>query len=234
MTVHTLRQCRPDQEETEYFWKLFYAAQRNDARWHGSEIGFIAEELSRTDLDRNQKLFLLRAWQVLVDDKGGFGRFMGAFDTYVFNMQDPDDDCVAWKPELSKLLQDGDLLDVVLEAYTEAQRRIAELETENEYARNRFKEADLLFGKNLLVMQAAVIDWRATSDAKKGMAWIFNTLLGPGELPSEDEKDAQAYFDREYEPVDKELMELHRWFWERSERIKAERAAAGIAVKVGE
>ncbi|EFE7939934.1 hypothetical protein F3H50_13040 [Escherichia coli] len=43
-------------------------------------------------------------------------------------MQDPDDDCVAWKPELSKLLQDGDLLDVVLEAYTEAQRRIAELE----------------------------------------------------------------------------------------------------------
>nr|WP_250668198.1 ead/Ea22-like family protein [Escherichia coli] len=176
----------------------------------------------------------MRAWQVLVDDKGGFGRFMGAFDTYVFNMQDPDDDCVAWKPELSKLLQDGDLLDVVLEAYTEAQRRIAELETENEYARNRFKEADLLFGKNLLVMQAAVIDWRATSDAKKGMAWIFNTLLGPGELPSEDEKDAQAYFDREYEPVDKELMELHRWFWERSERIKAERAAAGIAVKVGE
>lgn len=128
MTVHTLRQCRPDQEETEYFWKLFHATQRNDARWHGSEIGFIAEELSRTDLDRNQKLFLLRAWQVLVDDKGGFGRFMGAFDTYVFNMQDPDDDCVAWKPELSKLLQDGDLLDVVLEAYTEAQRRIAELE----------------------------------------------------------------------------------------------------------
>ena len=126
MTVHTLRQCRPDREETEYFWKLFHAAQRNDARWHGSEIGFIAEELSRTDLDRNQKLFLLRAWQVLVDDKGGFGRFMGAFDTYVFNMQDPDDDCVAWKPELSKLLQDGDLLDVVLEAYTEAQRHIAE------------------------------------------------------------------------------------------------------------
>ncbi|HFK9525419.1 TPA: hypothetical protein ACG0T3_004094 [Citrobacter farmeri] len=120
MTVHTLKQCRPDQEETEYFWKLFHAAQRNDARWHGSEISIIADELSRTDLDRNQKLFLLRAWQVLVDDKGGFGRFMGAFDTYVYNMQDPDDDCVAWKPELAKLLQDGNLFDVVLTAYQEA------------------------------------------------------------------------------------------------------------------
>lgn len=120
MTVHTLKQCRPDQEETEYFWKLFHAAQRNDALWHGSEISIIADELSRTDLDRNQKLFLLRAWQVLVDDKGGFGRFMGAFDTYVYNMQDPDDDCVAWKPELAKLLQDGNLFDVVLTAYQEA------------------------------------------------------------------------------------------------------------------
>jgi len=120
MTVHTLKQCRPDQEETEYFWKLFHAAQRNDARWNGSEISIIADELSRTDLDRNQKLFLLRAWQVLVDDKGGFGRLMGAFDTYVYNMQDPDDDCVAWKPELAKLLQDGNLFDVVLTAYQEA------------------------------------------------------------------------------------------------------------------
>ncbi|MGV3815875.1 hypothetical protein ACV8SB_17465 [Citrobacter freundii] len=128
MTVHTINQCRPDQKETEYFWKLFHAAQRNDARWHGSEISIIADELSRTDLDRNQKLFLLRAWQVLVDDKGGFGRFMGAFDTYVYNMQDPDDDCVAWKPELSKLLCDGQLLDVVIDAYQSARQRVAELE----------------------------------------------------------------------------------------------------------
>lgn len=128
MTVHTLKQCRPDQEETEYFWKLFHAAQRNDARWHGSEISIIADELSRTDLDRNQKLFLLRSWQVLVDDKGGFGRFMGAFDTYVYNIQDPDDDCVAWKPELAQILNDGNCFDVLLDAYQEAQQRIAELE----------------------------------------------------------------------------------------------------------
>lgn len=101
---------------------------------------------------------------------------------------------------------------------TEAQ--IAELKDENEYIRKRFKELDRMFGKNLLVMQAAIIEWRTTGDAKNGMAWIFNTLLGPGELPSEDEKDAQAYFDREYAPIDKELMELYDWFHEYHKRFK--------------
>lgn len=103
----------------------------------------------------------------------------------------------------------------------DAEKQNAELKEENEYIRNRFKELDRMFGKNLIVMQAAVIDWRTTGDAKNGMAWIFNTLLGPGELPNEDEKDAQAYFDREYAPLDKELMELHQWFWERHKRIES-------------
>ena len=103
----------------------------------------------------------------------------------------------------------------------DAEKQNAQLKDENEYIRNRFKELDRMFGKNLLVMKAAVIDWRTTGDAKNGMAWIFNTLLGPGELPNEDEKDAQAYFDREYAPLDKELMELHQWFWERHKRIES-------------
>lgn len=74
-------------------------------------------------------------------------------------------------------------------------------------------------------MQAAIIEWQATGDTKNGLAWIYNTLFGPGELPDEAEKDAQAYFDRKYAPLDEELMALHEWFWEQSE---AERAAAGI------
>ena len=89
-----------------------------------------------------------------------------------------------------------------------------------------------MFGKNLIVMQAAIIDWRATGEAKNGMAWIFNTLFGPGELPDEEEKDAQAYFDRKYAPLDAELTELHQWFYERHKRVEAERAtAAGISIK---
>lgn len=104
-----------------------------------------------------------------------------------------------------------------------AERRNAELESDNAYIRNRHKELDLLIGKNILVMQAAIIEWQGTGDAKNGLAWIYNTLFGPGELPDEAEKDAQAYFDRKYAPLDEELMALHRWFWEQSE---AERAAA--------
>ncbi len=106
--------------------------------------------------------------------------------------------------------------------------RIAELEAQNEYIRKRYQQLDLLIGKNILVMQAAIIEWQATGDAKNGLAWIYNTLFGPGELPDEAEKDAQAYFDRKYAPLDEELMVLHKWFWEQSE---AERAAAGIKVE---
>ena len=111
-----------------------------------------------------------------------------------------------------------------------AEKRNAKLQSENAYIRNRFKELDLLIGKNILVMQAAIIEWQATGDAKSGLAWIYNTLFGPGELPDESEKDAQAYFNRKYAPIDEKLMALHKWFWEQSE---AERAA-GIRIKGGE
>ena len=107
-------------------------------------------------------------------------------------------------------------------------QRIAELEAQNEYIRKRYQQLDLLIGKNILAMQAAIIEWQATGDAKNGLAWIYNTLFGPGELPDEAEKDAQAYFDRKYTPLDEELMALHKWFWEQSE---AERSAAGIKVE---
>lgn len=116
----------------------------------------------------------------------------------------------------------------LLDELEAAEKRNAELQSENAYIRNRNKELDLLIGKNILVMQAAIIEWQATGDAKNGLAWIYNTLFGPGELPDESEKDAQAYFDRKYAPIDEELMALHKWFWEQSE---AERAADGIGVK---
>ncbi|EFC4107506.1 ead/Ea22-like family protein, partial [Escherichia coli] len=115
-------------------------------------------------------------------------------------------------------------LRVELEA---AEKRNAKLQSENAYIRNRYKELDLLIGKNILVMQAAIIEWQSTGDAKSGLAWIYNTLFGPGELPDESEKDAQAYFNRKYAPIDEKLMALHKWFWEQSE---AEHAA-GICIK---
>lgn len=127
----------------------------------------------------------------------------------------------AWKAQQDKI-------DALVEALEKAQQRNAELEAQNEYIRKRYQQLDLLIGKNILVMQAAIIEWQATGDAKNGLAWIYNTLFGPGELPDEAEKDAQAYFDRKYAPLDEELMALHKWFWE---QIEAERAAAGIKVE---
>ena len=123
--------------------------------------------------------------------------------------------------ELEEALRDKQAL---LEA---SEKRNAKLQSENAYIRNRYKELDLLIGKNILVMQAAIIEWQATGYAKSGLAWIYNTLFGPGELPDESEKDAQAYFNRKYAPIDEKLMALHKWFWEQSE---AERAA-GIRIK---
>ena len=123
--------------------------------------------------------------------------------------------------ELEEALRDKQAL---LEA---SEKRNAKLQSENAYIRNRYKELDLLIGKNILVMQAAIIEWQSTGDAKSGLAWIYNTLFGPGELPDESEKDAQAYFNRKYAPIDEKLMALHKWFWEQSE---AERAA-GIRIK---
>lgn len=102
----------------------------------------------------------------------------------------------------------------LLDELEAAEKRNAKLQSENAYIRNRFKELDLLIGKNILVMQAAIIEWQATGDAKSGLAWIYNTLFGPCELPDESEKDAQAYFNRKYAPIDEKLMELHKWFWE--------------------
>ncbi|WP_426729771.1 ead/Ea22-like family protein [Klebsiella quasipneumoniae] len=124
--------------------------------------------------------------------------------------------------------QAAKVIGTLVEALEKAQQRNAELEAQNEYIRKRYQQLDLLIGKNILVMQAAIIEWQATGDAKNGLAWIYNTLFGPGELPDEAEKDAQAYFDRKYAPLDEELMALHKWFWEQSE---AERAAAGIKVE---
>lgn len=124
--------------------------------------------------------------------------------------------------------QSAGIVDDLVNALEAAEKRNAELQRENAYICNRHKELDLLIGKNILVMQAAIIEWQATGDAKNGLSWIYNTLFGPGELPDESEKDAQAYFDRKYAPIDEELMALHKWFWEQSE---AERAAAGIGVK---
>ncbi|WP_312903783.1 hypothetical protein [Stutzerimonas nitrititolerans] len=78
---------------------------------------------------------------------------------------------------------------------------------ERDAARMRVKELDLLFGRYLLAMKAAVIDADQRGD-EEGMRWIYNSLEGPGELPAEEEMDAQAFFDREIKPINDAMAEL--------------------------
>ncbi|WP_312299151.1 Lar family restriction alleviation protein [Stutzerimonas nitrititolerans] len=85
----------------------------------------------------------------------------------------------------------------------------------------RIKELDLLFGRYLLAMKAALIDADYRGD-EEGMRWIYNSLAGPGELPPENESDAQAFFDREIKAVNDGMAEVLAWH-------KAERDAAMAA-----
>lgn len=86
------------------------------------------------------------------------------------------------------------------------------LKADNESARMRIKELDLLFGRYLLGMRSAVIEMNHGKGAEAAMSWIVNGLTGPGQLPPEDETHAQAYFDREIVAVDsgmEEVMAFH-------------------------
>ncbi|STJ26701.1 Uncharacterised protein [Citrobacter braakii] len=141
MTTHTIKQARPSDNEIAQFWKLYHAADRVSDRWCCNTVGPIAEELASTDLSREEKMFLLRAWQVLVDGYGGFSRLIGAFDCYAYNVQDPAVTHVSYKPELVEQLAAGELLDVILEAYAEAQGVIDALKSGLE-AMNDIRKAD--------------------------------------------------------------------------------------------
>ncbi|WP_410205206.1 ead/Ea22-like family protein [Enterobacter hormaechei] len=183
------------------------------------------EEKTRETFERWAEESGALPWGILKKHRNQNGSYPGPHYTYMWHawnacnealldeLEVATDACNGWQRKFAEA-------DERLQA---AQKRIADLESDNAYIKNRHKELDLLIGKNILVMQAAIIEWQGTGDARKGLAWIYNTLFGPGELPDEAEKDAQAYFDRKYAPLDEELMNLHRWFWEQSE---AERAAA--------
>ncbi|WP_062391128.1 hypothetical protein [Pseudomonas abietaniphila] len=85
----------------------------------------------------------------------------------------------------------------------------AKLDLELKKAKNLIKEMDLSFGRNLLAMRCAVIEWEKGQGAKAGMDWIYNTLRGPGELPPDDATDAQSYFNKQIQPIEKGLEECH-------------------------
>lgn len=101
-----------------------------------------------------------------------------------------------------------------------SQEYVSALQADIEYMRWRIKEMDLLFGKNLLAMRAAVIEAEHGEGHTAGMQWIFNTLFGPGEFAPENETDAQDYYNREAEKIDVEFSKCMDFFQSRHKSMK--------------
>lgn len=109
-------------------------------------------------------------------------------------------DCADWKRNtdaLQEFLGEKTVEEVALE-----------LLEENEVARMRIKELDLLFGRYILAMRSALIEEEHGKGPVAGMEWIYNSLVGPGQLPPEGEMDSQAYFDREIVAVNNGMDEV--------------------------
>lgn len=104
----------------------------------------------------------------------------------------------------------GDAWSLANDRFTEAASPevILTLIAENELARMRIKELDLLFGRYILAMRSALIEEEHGKGPAAAMEWIYNSLAGPGELPPEEETDSQAYFDREIVAVDDGMQEV--------------------------
>lgn len=101
-----------------------------------------------------------------------------------------------------------------------SQEYVSGLQADIEYMRWRIKEMDLLFGKNLLAMRAAVIEAEHGEGHTAGMQWIFNTLFGSGEFAPENETDAQDYYNREAEKIDVEFSKCMEFYKQRREAEK--------------
>ncbi|WP_233425960.1 zinc finger-like domain-containing protein [Pseudomonas monteilii] len=123
--------------------------------------------------------------------------------------------------EIDKLKTDNEAWGLTVEAERRIKRGISD---ENEALRMQVKELDLLFGRYLLGMRAAVVEWQKGKGADAAMQWIWNGLRGPGELPPEEETQAQAYFDREVVKIEEGLEEVYAY----RDKRRSEKAQGGI------
>lgn len=70
----------------------------------------------------------------------------------------------------------------------DAEKQNAELKDENEYIRNRFKELDRMFGKNLIVMQALLSTRAPPATPRTGWPGFLTPCLVPASYPTRTRK----------------------------------------------
>lgn len=118
---------------------------------------------------------------------------------------------------------------------TSAEITSNQVEAEAKRSVMRLKELDLLFGRLLMVMRAAVIEMEHGGGHEAGMAWIFNQLFATGQFAPQDATDADAYFEKEMKPIDAGMAEIfaffHPQYADESETLKCPRndACCGCA-----
>lgn len=132
----TVKMARPSEDEVESLRKLFHATEAAEDRWHRESSEQFLERLDDQDISDEERTFIAVAWDSLVQGHGGFGRFMGAYDTLIYNFQDPSADHVAIHPKFNALFTESELLPVVFEGYADARNTISELENERDAALN--------------------------------------------------------------------------------------------------
>lgn len=81
---------------------------------------------------------------------------------------------------------------------TEWAVEVAALQAEGAKSERRAIEFGDALHRHILAMRAAFVAWHSAGPAE-GMAWVINTLAGPGHLPSDSDiaLGAQALFDKE-------------------------------------
>lgn len=157
--IISVKMARPSEDEVKSLWKLFHATEAAEDRWHRESSEQFLERLDDQDISDEERTFIAIAWDSLVQGHGGFGRFMGAYDTLIYNFQDPNADYVATHPKFNDLLTKSELLPVVLEGYHEAKNTIVDLEN-----RNR-----ILAAENILLQEKAARELSG--------AWLINRLV---------------------------------------------------------
>ena len=120
---------------------------------------------------------------------------------------------------IDRMRKGGESLDPVFH-----ERDVRSLLDEIQDLRMLVKEMDLMFGRYLLGMRASVVEWQKGKGADAAIQWIWNGLAGPGELPPEEETQAQAYFDREVVKIEEGLKEVYAY----RDKRRSEKAQGGI------
>ncbi|EKN6356436.1 hypothetical protein WF070_003243 [Yersinia enterocolitica] len=156
--VISVKMARPSEDEVKSLRELFHATEAAEDRWHRESSEQFLERLDEQDISDEERTFIAIAWDSLVQGHGGFGRFIGAYETLIYNFQDPSADYVATHPKFNTLLTESELLPVVLEGYHETKNVIVDLEKKNQ----------ILAAENIQLQEKAARELSG--------AWLINRL----------------------------------------------------------